>query len=183
MNMRTEYSCKGLSQLIDSLKKDKLIGVEIGSYAGESAKAFIDTGHIKTLICIDIWEIQDCGYGNTYNDIAVAEQRFDKMQAESNGKIIKFKGTIDDFIASDLYKQFTGKIDFVYIDALHTYDGCKHDILQTMEFLKPLAAIAGHDYADSPAYLAGVKKAVNEIFEKPDVTFCDSSWIKYLNVI
>lgn len=179
--MRENYNDKqGLIELVDSLKQDDLIGIEIGSFAGESAKIFADTRHFKKLICIDIWRIEDHGFGNTYVNIADAEQAFDKVMAESDGKILKFKGTIDDFIASDMFKTVENKIDFVYIDALHTYEGCMHDIFQTMRVLKPSIAIAGHDFADFPEHIRGVKKAVIDYFVVPDATFCDTSWIKYL---
>lgn len=38
-------------------------------------------------------------------------------------------------------------------------------------------AYAGHDYA-SPKH-TGVKQAVDELFNGPDKTFIDKSWIKF----
>jgi predicted O-methyltransferase YrrM len=51
--------------------------------------------------------------------------------------------------------------DFIFIDADHTYDSCKNDILAYLLKVKPGGIIAGHDYCDD---WPGVKKAVEEIF-------------------
>ena len=93
-------------------------------------------------------------------------------------QIIKFKGTIDSFILSDLFKKLNG-VDVVYIDGLHTYDGCRHDISICKKTVCPKFAFSGHDYTDKIAHVAGVKKAVNEEFGEPDAVFCDNSWIKF----
>jgi len=140
---------------------------------------FIKTGLIDKIICIDPWEFSNHGDGNSYSNIKYAEILFNMRASAFGGKIIKFKGTIDDFIKSPLFDEYHGKIDFVYIDGLHTYDGCLHDIDVVMSELRPALAISGHDYASDLPHVQGVKKAVNERFGAPDKTFCDSSWIKY----
>jgi hypothetical protein len=48
-----------------------------------------------------------------------------------------------------------------------------------MHFIRPKLAISGHDYASDFSHVQGVKQAVNDFFGKPDMTFCDSSWIKF----
>ena len=66
--------------------------------------------------------------------------------------------------------------DFIYIDANHTYEGCKSDI-QTALLWNGLKLIGGHDYA---GWCPGVIQAVDEIFGKPTKTFADSSWVKVI---
>lgn len=68
----------------------------------------------------------------------------------------------------------------VYIDGLHTYEGCSHDIAVCKESIRPRVAYAGHDYTDRIAHVVGVKKAVDEAFGAPDAVFCDNSWIKFV---
>lgn len=153
--------------------------VEIGSFAGESAQVFIGTGQVDSIICVDIWRYENRGYNNSYPNITDAERRFDAMMAASGGRALKYKGDIDQFIASDLFQRFEGGVDLVYIDALHTYEGCMHDICRTMRFIKPRLAVSGHDYASNLPHVQGVKRAVDDFFGKPDMTFCDSSWIKF----
>ena len=59
------------------------------------------------------------------------------------------------------------------------YEAVKHDIEMTLEILKPSVAICGHDFADRPLRIRGVKKAVLEKIGQPDKTYVDTSWIKF----
>jgi hypothetical protein len=67
---------------------------------------------------------------------------------------------------------FYWKVDLIYIDANHTFEGCRDDILTALK-LKP-RWISGHDYAD---WLLDVVHAVDGIFGRADATFSDGSWI------
>ncbi len=53
-----------------------------------------------------------------------------------------------------------GTVDFVFIDANHTYDFVRRDVLAWLPKVKPGGIIAGHDY-NAPHE---VERAVNEIF-------------------
>lgn len=173
---------QGLLDLVGSIGAKDLVIVEIGSFAGESAEIFTGSGLVKEVVCIDPWEFSDEGEGNSYHNIKDAERWFDARAAKAGGKIVKFKGTIDSFAQSEIFEERRGAIDLVYIDGLHTYEGCGHDIDMALSVLKPKLAVSGHDYACELPHVQGVKKAVNERLGPPDRTFCDSSWIKYLPV-
>lgn len=100
------------------------------------------------------------------------ESAFDAVAAKHPDKIRKFKGVLKEFQA-----QFHKDIpDFIYIDANHTYEGCKTDI-ETALLWKGIPIIGGHDYAH---WCPGVVQAVNEAFGQPTMTFQDSSWVKVL---
>ena len=170
---------RGLLDLVGSLGAKDLVMVEIGSFAGESAEIFVGSGLVKEVVCIDPWEFSDQGDGNSYSNIKDAERWFDARAAKAGGRIVKFKGTVDDFVQSKAFEERRGAVDLVYIDGLHTYEGCAHDIDVTMSVIKPRLAVSGHDYASDFPHVQGVKKAVNERFGAPDRTFCDSSWVKY----
>ena len=62
--------------------------------------------------------------------------------------------------------------DLVYIDACHTYEGCKGDIQEALK-LEP-KIIAGHDYA---VWCGGVMRAVDEVLGTPHRRFQDGSWL------
>ena len=149
---------QGLNDLIQTLPNN-LIGVEIGSYAGESAEMFMQSGKFTKLYCIDPWLHVE--YAKE------AEQAFDKR---INGlKVVKLKGTIKDFIDR------LPPVDFAYIDGEHEYNSVKTDIIQMLKVVNKGGIIAGHDYA--PKYNDHVVKAVLNVLGLPDRVFCDSSWV------
>ena len=54
-------------------------------------------------------------------------------------------------------------LDFVYVDAVHDYEGALRDIMDWWPKLKPGGILAGHDYLDqiNPAGIFGVKSAAD----------------------
>lgn len=179
--MREQQKDKnGLIDMINTLKQTNITLLEIGSYAGESAEIFLDTGKVNEIICVDPWSEIDADHPlNSYHNMTEIERQFDSRMSRF-GNCKKFKGTIDSFISSDLFKHYAGKIDIVYIDAMHTYESCLNDIRKTLDVISPNIAIAGHDYSDTICHVVGVKKAVDEVFIKPDYVFCDTSWLKII---
>ena len=66
-------------------------------------------------------------------------------------------------------KGFTqDSLDFIYIDANHSYTACKEDLELWWPKLRKGGIFAGHDYLDGklPEGEFGVKSAVNEFAEK-----------------
>lgn len=153
-------------------KKD-LIGIQIGSYRGESAEIFLSSNVFKKFYCIDPWEPGFDRYdAAASNDIILAEKEFDE-RFKNNNIIIKIKQK-----SSDVFNQFEDEsIDFIYIDGCHQYDFVKNDLNNYFSKIKKGGIISGHDYCDG---WYGVKKAVNEFFKKvPLKIYLDHSWIYY----
>lgn len=149
---------------------------EIGSFAGESASIFIQ--YFKIVNCVDIWEpilivngvisniISKKDEPNIYTN---AEKNFD-MLFGSNKNIIKIKDR-----SENACKRFeNNSLDFVYIDADHSYESVQQDIVFWLPKVKKNMFFGGHDYSSS---FVGVVKAVNEKFIKPYKVFRDNSWI------
>lgn len=183
---RNWKSNKGLQDLVEFVQHDsivkndddekKLTVVEIGSFQGESAELMLNTGKVGRIYCVDPWKD---GYSYFYkkdkheiNNFNLVEQAFD-MKFRYDERVVKHKGDIDSFLAQ-FGDELRGKIDLVYIDGLHTYEGVAHDI-EMAEKLNP-KYISGHDY-DRNVDFGGPMKAVDEKFGKPDKTFLDTSWI------
>ena len=180
MMRETQQQQQDLIDLLSKIAFNNLTLVEIGSYAGESAEIFAKSKKFKKIICIDPWiSTPNADNTNTYRNMRHIEQLFDTV-ATKYKIIIKHKGTIDTFVKSILFKQLVGKIDMVYIDGLHTYEGCKHDIEMCQKYIKPKYALSGHDYTNKIAHVVGVKKAVDEMLGIPDQIFIDNSWIKFI---
>lgn len=67
-----------------------------------------------------------------------------------------------------------GSVDFVFIDAEHTYEGVSGDIKAWSGKVKPGGLIAGHDY--SAEAWPGVTRAVDEAFVHVNVSPHDRVW-------
>lgn len=167
---------QGLCDLIASLGRTHLKVLEIGSFAGDSAEVFLSTGRVDKITCIDPWEDrEDENPHNTYTQMQSIESIFDAKMRQFEGKVHKHKGTLETFIREGLER--AERFDLVYIDALHDYDNVKKDIINTLTYIRPSIAIAGHDYNPNLPGVAGVKQAVDEIFGSEIQTFCDTSWL------
>lgn len=176
--MRPEgMSRDGLRSLIESLGTDNITMVEIGSYKGESAEIFLKTGKVAKIYCIDPWQMfYDPDDGAAFTDMVKVEAEFDRRHS-ADPRVTKVRGTVDTFVKE--YGSVAGvfdKIDLVYIDGLHTYEGVHHDIEMAMANFKPRIAIAGHDYYQGN--WPGIVKAIDELLGAPDATFADGSWMK-----
>lgn len=67
--------------------------------------------------------------------------------------------------------------DLVYIDAVHTYDGCIIDARASHRLVKAGGWMAGHDYLH-PFNEQDVIPAVDALFGRENLTiFADSSWL------
>jgi predicted O-methyltransferase YrrM len=152
-------------------KKD-LVGIEIGSYAGESAEMFLASGAFKKLYCIDPWKDgYDPADTTCGSDFYLAEQAFDS-RFKNNPIIEKIKMTSDDAVF-----QFEDEsVDFIYIDGNHLYPYVKTDLSNYVPKVKIGGIISGHDYGGPTT--PGVTRAVNEFFKVPPIkTYKDYSWI------
>jgi len=74
--------------------------------------------------------------------------------------------------SADLYKD--GSLDFVFIDANHTYEGVNEDITKWRPKVKPGGFMAGHDYRKRAHW--GVIRAVDEFFGKKYITVLNHCW-------
>jgi hypothetical protein len=166
--MRGNHWTTGLISLAKMVSTDVKTMIEFGSYSGDSALIFSD--YFDKIYCVDPWEdnydLNDAAcHALPFSEV---EKHFDKNTAHKKN-IVKCKCKSENFKIND------DSVGFVYIDALHTYEGVYSDILKARELLKTKNKwIGGHDYNDQ---WIGVKKAVDEFFNKPDYIFEDSSWL------
>jgi hypothetical protein len=182
--MRNPEYTKGLLDLINTIKKyrntKEMTMIEIGSYAGESTVLFAK--EFKKVISIDPfindYDVNDvtCSYmelDNVYNVF--------KNNTENYENITHIRKTSDDAVL-DLNNI---KVDFVYIDGMHTYDQVNKDIKNYLPLVMDDGFIGGHDY--HPVW-QGVMDAIIESLGVPNETFCDTSWLlkkneNFINII
>lgn len=150
---------KGLQELINYLRLRKAVGVEVGSYAGESAEMFVKSGKFAQLTCVDSWQ----------GIFADAEPHFDSRMAEYD-EVAKLK--LSSLEAAAHFED--NSLDFIYIDGDHSYEACSADIKAWRPKLKSGGYMCGHDYFHR---FPGVVQAVFEELGKPHRVFRDSSWV------
>lgn len=165
-------------------KKD-LVGIEIGSYGGESTEMFLNSGAFKSFYCIDPWMAEFDPNDPTGDDgLSMAEQVFDQ-RFKDNPVVKKVKMLSDDAIKvfDTWFKDQS--VDFIYIDGNHQYEAVLHDLINYVPLVKIGGVIAGHDYVDEttksatgiPTHIVGVAIAVRQYFCCfPDKRYEDFSW-------
>lgn len=127
--------------------------VEIGVYWGQSFSFAVveclNQGKKIDLVAVDAFPWTD-EHGKTTLD------RFNEHMAPLSGHFRTIKSG-----SSGAAAQFADQsVDFVFIDANHTYEFVRDDINAWLPKIKPGGIIAGHDY--NPPH--EVERAVNEIF-------------------
>lgn len=136
--------------------------LEVGTYAGKSfaymAVEIVNSGKEIDLIGID-------GFGWEH-----LKPDFDQNLLPVKDNYFVVKGN-----SIELSQKLPDKsLDFIFIDANHTYEDVKADILAYLPKIKEGGVIAGHDYcADWP----GVIQAVTEVFEgRANIEYDEVSW-------
>ena len=161
-----------LIELMENIKGDNLVLVEVGSYMGESMEIFAKSGRFKKIYCVDPWLDTD----TTTDNVSDSEKHFD---ARKSNFIEKIKNT--SFDASKIFED--NSIDMVYIDAEHTPEAVKKDILNWLPKIKPNGYVTGHDWEFRNGVL---QNSIIETIGMPDY-ICkhvihggksDGSWIK-----
>jgi hypothetical protein len=79
-----------------------------------------------------------------------------------SGKIIPIR--MQGANAAAMLRHLGIKADICFIDADHSYEGCKADILNFRELVKEGGLICGHDYGTDQFSWVGVRQAVDELY-------------------
>jgi hypothetical protein len=156
-------------EILSRLPAGEVLGAEIGVFAGDLSARLLQRPDLR-LFMVDSWEgdknradetgdfhdaltqgQQDGFYRMTQNRVAFADPRAQIIRKRS------------DMAARDIPDC---SLDFVFIDADHTYEGCRADLIAWEPKLIPGGLLSGHDYnhPDFPEW--GVKRAVDEFCEQ-----------------
>lgn len=139
--------------------------VEVGCWLGRSTK-WLANNTRGTVWAVDHWlgtphdERQHTLYAET---LAVrdpyAEFRVNLAKEITLGKVVPVRMESTKAAARLLQKLGPGSVQFVFIDADHSYEGCAADIRAFRPLVAKQGTLAGHDY-----HWPGVAKAVDEAF-------------------
>ncbi len=126
------------------------VGCEIGVRQGRFSDCLLCKSNIEKWYAIDAWWLSPIE-GSQQSDKADAERLLSKYP---HCQIVQ-KTSVE---ASKDFKD--GEVDFVYIDAAHTYDYVKEDISVWYPKISSGGILSGHDY--DPKEWPGVVDAVEE---------------------
>jgi hypothetical protein len=130
-------------------------GAEVGTFRGQFSKTILESWPGK-LYMVDVWRPLDISeYDDSSNHAKHSDAYSSAMSSisgfEDRAFMLRMKG--DD--AASLFQDES--LDFVYIDANHTYDAVKKDILKWHPKVRKGGLLLGHDYLPSHMYSAGQK--------------------------
>lgn len=146
--------------------------IEVGVWRGRTTKV-LATACPGTVWAVDHWQgaQSDDRQAALYQD-GLAEARRDFFRNLSReigcGRVRVMEGKSTE-VAADLLVTFGAMFDVIFIDADHSYEGCKADIAAYRPLLKAGGLFCGHDYPwpSVAAPWEGVGRAVREAFGVP----------------
>lgn len=158
------------TEILRRLPEGALWGVEVGVFAGELSKRLLSREDIH-LSLVDSWTTHGDGeYANSDDFHAKLTQEQQDGFYELTKKVVEFAGKRAMIFREDSVEaseRFTnGNTDFVFIDADHSYEGCKKDLEAWWPKVKRGGLFSGHDYENTDYTKFGVKKAVDEFADK-----------------
>jgi len=143
------------------------IGVEIGVQTGIYSEKILRSSILKRLYSIDCWK-----NFSGYKDIANKNQIKQYLNyIKTILRLFKFgkRSVILRKFSIDSVGKFRNEsLDFIYIDAQHSYSGVLEDLNLWWPKLKKESVFAGHDYVNGNFIEGdfGVKTAVDEFIKK-----------------
>jgi hypothetical protein len=150
-----------------------MVGCEIGVFAGEFAESLVRKAP-QHLTLIDSWQGQDgmlfSGDVDGNNGVNLSQEYLYGLVVSrfaQNPHVTILRGWTWDLIPTLPDKS----LDYVYMDADHTYEGMKRDLNLIQSKLKPEGLLMGHDYEMNFAkakipWKFGVQQAVDEFCQE-----------------
>ncbi len=146
--------------------------VEVGVDRGDYARIFLDRSwNLEFYLGVDSY----LKYGEMkWNREADHIMAATKM--EPHGHVAKLARCSSADMAATIKRMagvnqmYGDKIDFVYIDADHSYEGVRQDIALWWPLVSDRGILAGHDWSMTTGDHAGVQRAVVEFAKENDLT-------------
>jgi predicted O-methyltransferase YrrM len=148
-------------------KKGFTKGAEVGVHAGYYSRVLLDFIPGLTLYMVDSWSLHE-GRRRAYEEVMEIFPKLYPNAIICKGDSISLAETIPD-----------ESLDFVFIDADHSYQAVKKDIEAWFPKVKKGGIVSGHDYYQSRSGQLGVIKAVDEFVAKHKYTLQLTEWDKH----
>ena len=157
------------------------VGAELGVWKGESSAKFLKrASHIHL---VDAWAPEVFEGSNEFGGYQAYLERYSKLTGEATTEgFERYYNKIYESVASRFadspvtihrmstakwFDTFDEKLDWIYVDASHAYEGCLHDLTRAVGMIKPGGKLFGDDYG--PKKL-GVKNAVDQFIKNTGYT-------------
>ena len=149
------------------------IGAELGVWKGDSSAKFLDRAiHIHL---VDSWSPVAYEESDEWGDYDAYLDRYSKLVGSNDPKaFIKYYDkiyedvvkrfsnkpvTIHRMTTNEWFESFDKQLDWIYVDASHSYDGVLNDLRRSWKLIKIGGVLFGDDFSDKKA---AVKKAVKD---------------------
>lgn len=161
------------AEVLSRLGEGSVMGAEIGVFAGDMSAALMDRKDLF-LFMVDSWEGSGAAYtgdsGDFHAGLTQAQQdayraKAEKRTPEGRRKVLAMRSAEAAKLITDYL------LDFVFIDADHSYEGAKADIRAWRKKVKPGGLLCGHDYENTDFPKFGVTQAVKEFSEETGMSF------------
>lgn len=166
---------KGTDETWKRIPKDS-IGVELGVWKGASSEKFLrNASHVHL---VDTWSVTPYessdefgdynGYLNRYskivgsNDPKQFQKYYDGIYKSVKNKFTKEEVTIHRMTTDEFFAKNSEMFDWVYVDALHSYDGCLSDLRNSLNIVKSGGSIFGDDYGNKEGVVRAVDTFIKE---------------------
>lgn len=161
-------------EIYNRVRLSKAKGVEVGTFKGDTADTVLRYCPNLELTAVDMWDSshysEDKDKITSYNQVQWDEVKAAYKAVEdrhSNLHTLKMHS----LEAASRFKD--EELDFVFIDAEHTYSAVKKDIAAWLPKVKSGGWIGGRDYGKQ---FKGVTKAVDEFFKGRIRKGKDATW-------
>lgn len=154
-------------EILMRLNVENPVGAEIGVFTGALSTRLLERDDV-TLYMVDSWSTSadDSDYAKSGDFHAALSQQQQDQYYEATKRVVSFAGDKAKIIRKPSVEAAAdipdASLDFVFIDADHSYEGCKADIEAWLPKVKPGGLLSGHDYKNTDYPCFGVEKAVDE---------------------
>jgi len=144
------------------------VGVEIGVWKGDSSEQFLTRA--KQLHLVDPWSVEPYkgkefqAYLHRYRRVAGGgteadmQRHYDRVYEQVVKRFIGKPVAIHRCTSQEFFRFFPERsVDWVYVDGLHTYEGCLADLHGAWKIIRPGGVLLGDDYGNKD----GVTRAVD----------------------
>jgi uncharacterized Rossmann fold enzyme len=169
MNVQDHVRASSLraDAVLSRLPEGPVVGAEIGVFRGEMSRTMLERRKDLTLNMVDSWAPFGRDYIGKTDDYHASLPAETQADHEKTARMVTAqfgdRAVILPVSSADAAATIpTASLDFVFIDADHSYAGCKADIKRWLPTLKPGGLLCGHDYGNTSYEGFGVTQAVDE---------------------